>query len=246
MTLANSWHEITLYQYLEIEKARNKTWDSTSELHIELISILLNTTPDDEIFDDMDWDYITQNILTRQWIFGEPLNSATSQLDKFKRIELNNLKLGEFIDCEYWIDNEESFKILPILFKQHRLDDWGNIQFEPYDYNIDERYELFLDTPVTKLYGILIDYINWRKEFLRSYENLFQEPSNKEEDTELTGRERIDAKVEELENKAKSKWSWESILLGLSNGDVTKFKDLFDTSLILVFNTLSAKKVLDI
>jgi hypothetical protein len=244
--LPKNWNDVTLFQWSEIDKANQKEWESSSERTIEIISILLNTTPDDEIFNDIEWEDIEECISKRRWVYDCPSFNFSKNIDNFIAKDFSNLTLGEFIDIEYFIENNESVKIIPIIYKKHKTDEWENIVFEPYKYNVDERLEYFYDKSVNKTYGLIAEYIKWRDGFLKSYENLFQESVNEEdeEDIELAGRERIDAKVEALENKAKSKWSWESILLGLSNGDVTKFDQLFDTSLILVFNTLSAKQVL--
>lgn len=249
--IAKNWNEVTLYQYLEINDAisswENNSYESASDYYIDILSILQNTTPDDPIFEDMEFYEVYEIIGKRRWLFSRPPSVNVTAIEGFNLIPMNKIKLGEFIDCEYFLENEDQFKILPILFKKTETDKWGNLIYEPYIYDLDERYEIFLDQPVTKMIGAIDNYITFKEQFLSSYENLFQiKESSLDESDELVGREKLDAKKEEMEQKSKSKWSWESILLGLTNNDVTKFDSLLNTSLILVFNTLSAKKVLGI
>jgi hypothetical protein len=242
MIIPKSWNDVTLYQYQELLKSMRNGEDM-----LDIFSILLNTTPDDPIIEDMDYDEVKKEIDELGWLKLEPIGQLNSKIDEYTIKSFKNITLGEFIDIEhYYIEAVDNLHIISsILYRKQMIDKWGNIEWEPYEYNIESRSEIFLDQPITKVVGVLNGYIDFRTKFLNSYENLFQE-SNNDDFEELTGREKIDAQKEEMENKAKSKWSWESILLGLSNNDVTKFDDLFKTSLILVFNTLSAKKVLGI
>jgi hypothetical protein len=239
MNIPKSWNDVTLYQYIELSKADGNDM-------IDVFSILLNTTPDDPLIEDMNYDDVVDELSKLGWLSVEPIGQLNSKVDDLYIKKFNNITLGEFIDIEHYfsepIDNLHI--ICSILYRQTIKNKWNTIEWEPYDYNVEERGELFLDQPITKVIGVLSGYIDFRTKFLKSYENLFQESNDDDDFEDLSGREKIDAEVSRLENKAKSKWSWESILLGLSNGDVTKFDELFKTSLILVFNTLSAKKVL--
>jgi len=241
MNIPRSWNDVTLYQYIELSKADGNDM-------IDVFSILLNTTPDDPLIEDMNYDEVVDELSKLGWLSVEPIGQLNSKIDDLYIKRFNDITLGEFIDIEYYfsepIDNLHI--ICSILYRQTIKNKWNTIEWEPYDYDVEKRGELFLDQPITKVIAVLNSYIDFRTNFLKSYENLFQESNDDDDFEELTGREKIDAQKEEMENKAKSKWSWESILLGLSNGDVTKFDELFRTSLILIFNTLSAKKVLGV
>ena len=243
MNIPKSWNDVTLYQYQELSKSMKSGEDM-----LDIFSILLNTTTDDPIIEDMDFDYVKSEIEKLGWLGLEPVGQLNNKIEELYIKEFKNLTLGEFIDIEhYYIESIENLHIIcAILYRKQLIDKWGNIEWEPYEYNIENRGEIFLDQPITKVVSVLSGYIEFRTNFLNSYENLFQETVEDSEIEELSGREKIEAEVERMNNKSKSKWSWESILLGLSNGDVTKFDELFKTPLILVFNTLSAKKVLGV
>ncbi len=242
MEIPKSWNDVTLYQYQELSKSIDGDM-------FDIFSILLNTTPDDPIIEDMDFDYVKDEIDKLGWLNVEPIGQLNNKIEEYTIKNFKNLTLGDFIDIEYYFEKsvDNLHIICAILYRKQLIDKWGNIEWEPYEYNIEDRGEIFLDQPITKVVGVLNGYIEFRTNFLKSYENLFQQnPIEDDEIEELTGRDKIDAEVERLNEASKSKWSWESILLGLSNGDVTKFDKLFNTSLILVFNTLSAKKVLGV
>ena len=241
MKIPSSWNDVTLYQYIELSKADGNDM-------IDIFSILLNTTTDDPLIEDMDYDYVIDELSKLGWLSIEPIGQLNTKIDNLYIKSFNDITLGEFIDIEYYFLNpvENLHLISSILYRKQLVDKWGNIEWEPYEYNVEKRAELFLDQPITKIIDVLNSYISFRDNFLKSYENLFQEKSSDDDFDELEGRDKIDAEVEKMNNEKKSKWSWESILLGLSNGDVTKFDKLFRTSLILVFNTLSAKKVLGV
>ncbi len=240
MEIPKSWNDVTLYQYQELSKSIDGDM-------FDVFSILLNTTPDDPIIEDMDFDYVKSEIDKLGWLNVEPIGQLNNKIGEYIIKNFKNLTLGDFIDIEHYFEKsvDNLHIICAILYRKQLIDKWGNIEWEPYEYNIEDRGEIFLDQPITKVVAVLNGYIEFRTNFLKSYENLFQQnPIEDDEIEELTGRDKIDAEVERLNEASKSKWSWESILLGLSNNDVTKFDDLFRTSLILVFNTLSAKKVL--
>lgn len=239
--LPKNWSEVTLYQYQELNKSIK--YDIFDEL-----SILLNTTPDDPIIENLDWEEVGKILDKLSWLKKEPNAIIQKEIEGFILKAFNKLTLGEFIDLEYYFENkiENLHIMMAILYRSQKIDDWDHIKIEPYDYDIEERGEIFLDISIIKAFGFLKEYESFRNNFLDSYKNLFVEENNLIEDEELTGREKIEAQKTTLEEKAKSKWSWESILLGLTNNDVTKFDALLNTSLILVFNTLSAKKVLGI
>jgi hypothetical protein len=248
--LPKSWNDITLYQYLELQEIKKITFNNSVDETLELFSILLNTTPDDPIFDEIEIEEVWTELDKRIWLKDNIQSAPSKIINEFTLKSFNNILLGEFIDLEHHIDSGDLYKIIPILYKKTKVDDWDNIIEEPYIYSFEERWEIFLDVPIPKIVGVINNYLDWRKTFLASYDNLFLKEDDlsidEENETELTGRAKIDAEIETLNNTKKSKWSWESILLGMSNNDVTKFEKLFGTSLILVFNTLSAKHVLEI
>jgi hypothetical protein len=244
MKIPNNWSSITLRQYQELQELNDL---SGIELILERLAIILDTDIYDSQIFNLDMDELLSIKNDISWLDSEP-NYVGSDIDFYlKPKDFNNIFLGEFIDIEHYIN--EPIKNLHIIsaiyFKKIKLDEWENTIEEPYIYDIEKRSELFLDLPITFVLKYHKSYMIWRDNFLKTYENLFME-NNNDEETDLQGYELIEHQREVLEEKVKSKWSWESILYGLSNNDITKFKELFGIEVILIFNMLSMRKTLNI
>ena len=85
------------------------------------------------------------------------------------------------------------------------------------------------------------EYLKFRDNFTKQYENLFAQQFDEDENTEeLTPEEK-----KEVENeKKRSKFAWESLLYNLAGEDITKIDAITDLNLTFVFNMLSMKHVL--
>jgi hypothetical protein len=247
INLPSNWNSITLRQYQELEELKLDGLVNI-ELLLERIAILLDTDIYDDRISNMDFDEVLNIKETLYWLDTEPKTNISDIDFLLKPKKLNKLLLGEFIDIEHYINDpiKNLHIISSIYFKNNKLDEWNNKIEEPYIYDIEERSELFLELPITYIMKYFNLYMSWRNEFLKNYEELFQTEEPDIEEVDLQGYELIQYQKEVMEEKVKSKWSWESILYGLSSGDLTKFKNLFDVEVILVFNMLSMRKTLNI
>jgi hypothetical protein len=91
------------------------------------------------------------------------------------------------------------------------------------------------------VFGVVHEYLKFRDNFTKQYENLFAQQFDEDENTEeLTPEEK-----KEVENeKKRSKFAWESLLYNLAGEDITKIDAITDLNLTFVFNMLSMKHVL--
>ena len=160
---------------------------------------------------------------------------------------LSKLTLFEYIDLDYFFNEnylKNIDKICAILYRQAKTNRWGEEILEPYDYDINIRADKFLDLPITDVYGIINEFLKFRENFLDVYANLFGEVD------EITEEDRATLDVEEIkeieQEKKESKWSWERMLYGLTNGDITKTEAVGALPLVYVFNVLGMKKELNI
>jgi len=126
------------------------------------------------------------------------------------------------------------------------VNEWGDEIMEPYDFDCNIRAEKFHDLPITDVYGLIHEFLKFRDNFLKTYENLF----TGDLDTPLTDEEKANMDPEEIKEIEKEqtqvKWSWEQTIYGLTNGDITKSDKIGVLPLVYVFNILSMKKELDI
>ena len=247
--LPNNWNSITVAQYLELKSLESEDLVGT-QLLLEQIAVLLNTDTEDELIDSLGLDELFQILDKLAFLGGEPPSNYIKINTELIPIEFNELVLGEFIDIEHYVMDamENIHIILAILHKKQGKDDWGNSIYEPYNYDINKRSEEFLHIPVTAAIYWIRKYISWKNEFMKTYQNLFEDPDVgkelEEEEEKLSGYDLIEYQKTLLIQRQKAKFSWENTIYGLANGDITKFNDIFGQKLILVFNILGMKNAM--
>ena len=245
MKLPKSWNDITVEQFIELRSLNNEDFDSLFSYEIECLSILTDVDVDE--FDDMDIDELSNVIKQVTFIKKQPTNIYKNEVNNFVYIGLNDLKLGEFIDLEHYFANDyvkHLIYICSVLYRKTKLSEWEEVVYEDYSFNIEIRKEQFNDLPITSVYGICSEYIKYRENFLKVYENLFN-PIFDEDELDDVELDEEDLKEQEAEDKI-NRWSWEHTLYNLANEDVTKIKDVLELNLVFAFNILGMKKELEI
>lgn len=248
--LPNNWNSITVPQYLEIKDLESSDLFGT-ELLLEQIAILLNTDTEDPDINSLDIDQIFEILDKLRFLGNEPPSNYVKINTELKPIDFNELVLGEFIDIEHYIADSmvNIHIILAIIHKKWAKDEWGNDVYEPYNYDINKRSEEFIDIPVTTAIFWIRKYIVWKEEFMKTYQNLFEDPDIgkelQEEEEELVGYDLVEYQKTLMIQRQKAKFGWESTIYGLAKGDITKFNDIFGQKLILVFNILNMKTIME-
>jgi hypothetical protein len=245
MYLPKQWSEITVEQFIEIseiDKSQGSYYYNT-----EILSIICNEST--EVIDDIDVDDMVKIVKQCKWALSQPSNNYKSELLGMKVKPFNKLCLYEYIDLDYYFTNNyitNLANICGILYRQSKVNEWGEEIIEPYEYDCTIRADKFLDLPITDVYGIISEFLKFRDNFLKTYQNLFQG----EELPELTPEEKAELTPEELkdeeDSKKDSKWSWERMIYGLCNNDLTKSDKIGSLPLTYVFNMMGMKKELDI
>jgi len=245
LKLPKSWNDITVEQFIELRSLNNEDFDSLFSYEIECLSILTDIDVDE--FDDMEIDELSKIVKQVTFIKKQPSNIFKNEINNLTYIGLNDLKLGEFIDLEYYFANDyvkHLTYISSVLYRKTKLSEWEELIYEDYSFNIEKRKELFNDLPITSVYGIIAEYIKFRENFLKVYENLFN-PIFDEDELDDAELDEEDLKEQEAEDKI-NRWSWEHTLYNLANEDVTKIKDVLELNLVFAFNILGMKKELEI
>ncbi len=245
--LPKNWHDITFYQYEELVDIQNNTHENKM---IEQLAVLLDISPDDELITDLEVEKVFEIFGKLKWM-NKPIPKKIERVYNDKKLkDFNDIRLGEFIDIEYYIEKDytNGKLMLPsILYRKYKIDEWGNTIWEPYLYDPVERSENYKSMSICSIEGLMEEYLNFRENFLNNYQQLFENTETFEEDYEdLKGREVAEMKKSIAENKKKKKWGFENLIWNLSGGDITKFEPIFDMKLILVFNVLSMRKSLGV
>ena len=244
MYLPKKWSNISLEQFIEISQIDKE--QGANSYNSELISIVTDMTYEE--IDELDLDDMVQMVADMKWSNTQPSKQYKHELLGMKIKPLSKLCLFEYIDLDYYFnDNYHTNldKICAILYRQTKVNEWGEVVLETYDYDINVRAEKFLDLPITDVYGIVSEFLKFRENFLDVYKNLFGEA---EEELTADDKEAMEPEeIKEVEKEVKeNKWSWERMIYGLTDGDITKSEAVGALPLTYVFNMLGMKKELDI
>ena len=243
LLLPKKWSDISVDKFIEISDIDKELgpWHYNSEI----LSII--TDEPIENIEDLEIDILNAYIDQCKWAMSQPSKQYKHTLLGMQIKPLAKLSLFEYIDLDYFFNNnylKNIDKICAILYRQAKTNRWGEEILEPYDYDINTRADKFLDLPITDVYGIINEFLKFRENFLDVYANLFGEVD------EITEEDRATLDVEEIKDleqeKKESKWSWERMLYGLTNGDITKTEAVGALPLTYVFNVLGMKKELNI
>ena len=244
MYLPKKWSNISVEQFIEISQIDKD--QGANGYNSELISIVTDMTYEE--VDELDLDDMVQMVNDMKWSNTQPSKQYKHELLGMKIKPLSKLCLFEYIDLDYYFnDNYHTNidKICAILYRQTKVNEWGEVVLETYDYDIHIRAEKFLDLPITDVYGIVAEFLKFRENFLDVYKNLFGEA---EEDLTAEDKAAMEPEeIKEVEAEVKNnKWSWERMIYGLTDGDITKSEAVGALPLTYVFNMLGMKKELDI
>ena len=244
MLLPKQWSDITLDQFIEINQIDKD--QGANGFNSDLLAIVTDMTYDE--IDELDLDDMVQMVDDMKWSNTQPSKQYKHELLGMKVKPLSKLCLFEYIDLDYYFnDNYHTNldKICAILYRQTKVNEWGEVVLETYDYDIHLRADKFLDIPITDVYGIVSEFLKFRENFLDVYKNLFGEAEE-----ELTADDKATMEPEEIKEVEKevknNKWSWERMIYGLTDGDITKSEAVGALPLTYVFNMLGMKKELDI
>jgi len=244
VNLPKSWDEVYMDQFIDIKQLGD---DCTYFLRgVQILSILTDTLEDDEMWEDMDIDDISDILKELKWLRQTPSNSKIEQFDEYRSIDINSLTFGEWIDLEYYFQDyfTNLDKISAIMYRKWSIDEWGEIILQKNGtYNLENRANSFMEMPITRFFWLINYYLEFKKMITSTYEVLF-EPQIVEDDEEV---EYDDEEQEEIrKEEAFKKWSWETILNKFADGDITKYDEILNMPIVFIFNQLSFKKEMNL
>jgi len=244
MCLPKQWSDITVEQFIEISQIDKD--QGANGYNSDMLAILTEMSYDE--IDELDLDEMIKMVAQFKWATSQPSKQYKHELLGMQIKPLAKLCLFEYIDLDYYFNNNYHTnldKICAILYRQSNVNEWGEVVLEPYDYDISVRAEKFLDLPITEVYGIVAEFLKFKENFLDVYSNLFNEAEDELTEDDKAAMEPDEIKEVEAEVKI-NKWSWERMIYGLTNGDITKTEAVGALPLTYVFNILGMKKELDI
>jgi hypothetical protein len=208
---------------------------------IDVLSAL--TDSDISEFEELDIDELGELTSQIKWVQSDPSRRYKNKLDKYVLKPFSKLSLGEFIDLEHYFSNnylEHFCHILALLYRRTSKNVYGDDIIEPYEYSPKDRLDWFLEYPITDVYGLIPEYLKYRENFTNTYTNLLVDVVTDDEVLEDA-----DEIKEQKREQEKQKFAWESTIMALCNDDLSKFNDILNMSVVLVFNILGMKKTFD-
>lgn len=167
----------------------------------------------------------------------------------FHLVPNNRITLGNFIDLETYIHEPDDLtKCFAILYRKQRLDDWGNAEFEPVKFDIQERANVFLDFETSDVVGRLDTYKEFRNQIVESYKAIFGLDDDKEEVEPIDTSQLTKAEIREIEQEEKKKqeqarFSWESFVYWLSDNSLVNVEQVLNFPVVYALNMASMRKV---
>lgn len=166
----------------------------------------------------------------------------------FHLVPNNRITLGNFIDLETYIHEPDDLtKCFAILYRKQRLDDWGNVEFEPVKFDIQERANVFLDFETSDVIGRLNTYNEFRNQIVESYKAIFGLDDEKKDEpidfTGLTKAEIREIEEEEKKRQEQARFSWESFVYWLSDNSLVNVEQVLNFPVVYALNMASMRKV---
>lgn len=247
VVIPRGWPEVTVDQFIQLKNIDAKDYGSVLSYNMEQLFILTDTHIDDEYWDEMDSSSLMSLFGSMTWLNSQPSTNFKRDIEEYKFKELSTLTVGEFIDLEYWFGKSYVLnlpQICSILYRRHRLNEWNHLVLEPRTYDESERLQYFSELPVTDVFGIIGAYLNYKNQFLKTFENMFEEKDAEDDvdEADLTADERNEMAHE----KKLMKWNWERLIYQFGNRDSTKFHEITELPLTFFFNQLAMKTDLQI
>lgn len=243
MEIKKNWFSVSIEEWVDLEKIKREEL-SFYEKYINILSILSSIDTDDEIWDDLDIDDL--NVLIKDILFInlEPPINYSKDIDEFKLINLNKISIAEWIDLDSYITGDflENFtKILSICYRKYKYDEWGNIIYEPYIFNIEERKLLFDDVCIVKVFGFINTLIDWRLLILDRYKSVLStDEGDKLDESEKEGLSEadvIDIEKDLEKEKSKNRFAWNKFINDLCGEDLSKTESILSLNFIYILNT---------
>lgn len=238
-----NWDDITISEYQHIIKIHDKY----TSVFPRALEVLCYLTDSDE-WEQLEPHYIIEEYYYNIWLEHPPiLNNVADEINEYRLKPFDKLNLGEWIDLDNAIINDEYSKILAILYRKWKVNEWGVIEYEPYEFTLTERIKIFDDCSTAEVIGVINNSYQYREDLLRVFSGLFESY----EDEELTDEEQemlSESEIREIEegirnDNNKRDFAWPRLLDDMSSGNWANIPGVLELPHTFVFNMRMAKKV---
>jgi hypothetical protein len=223
---------------IQINKIKKADFDSEFDRNVELVSVYLDLDTDE--VENMTVSELNKHLLD--------LNKILNKNYKPKDAVPNSvLTLGNFIDLERYLQNPDNFgKVCAILHRKKRQNEWGHWEYEPVNFDIDERAKHYEDADIDDVVGGVNEYLKFRESIHSTYKTIFSidEPEPIETDG-LSESEIRDLEKEIEKEKQVAQYTWEIFVYWLADNKLTDVEQVLNFPVIYALNLASMKKLIN-
>ncbi len=214
-----NWNDISFNQYLDIVHYYENSDQYGDDLDriVTLLVIFDKETDIDEMYN--------KKYLEVQELFA-PIAKVLSEeivYDTLPYEDFSTLTYGNWIDLESYLKDKDWSGIFDIIFR-------------------NKEYDLDLDilSPV-KIFDAYLKIVEYRKKVYDNYSFAFsmEPPANTDDETP---EERLEREKIEEDQEKNSQFTWYLHTYDVTNGDITKFDEIFDMNHLFIFNIIDMKK----
>jgi hypothetical protein len=234
--------QLTWRQFKELSELNIEHFDSKFDLEVEELSIALDEDP--EVIMSM----TPSEFLKKRSLLQTYLNKPAKPKDEifidgftFKKKPFVKFTLGEWIDLEYYITNQKWLEAVILIYRLSENTHFSEVKWEDWGSLVEPRINHFMETQFDATRGVIEEAIKWRAQIIEVNSELFSIPVEEEGD-DLPDEMKMEVARARAEDEKKAKFAWERTIMDLCNNDVTKFQEVLNLPVILIFNILSMKK----
>lgn len=250
--IPKNWSEITFEEYRDINIILKEDINDLDKI-IKIITILLDLN-----YEEYDKLYeIKYNEIRRiknkiKFLTDYPKDykkNINIQGVEYELINLNYMTLAEWIQLEHYITNDIEYNahlICSVLYRRFRYDEFNNKILEEFNYNMEERSNLFLKSkmdsyPLELLLDFRYDVMN-KFVLNKNDDDDIEEEINVEE---LNYRDRVEYNEEINRSKLQSIFNYELLILNLTDNDIQKSYDLLKMPVLYIFKIITIRNILN-
>jgi hypothetical protein len=223
---------------IQINKIKKADFDSEFDRNVELVSVYLDLDTDEV-------ENMTVSELNKHLLY---LNKILNKNYKPKDAIPNSvLTLGNFIDLERYLQNPDNFgKVCAILHRKKRQNEWGHLEYEPVNFDIDERAKHYEDADIECVVGGVNEYLKFRESIHSTYKTIFSIDEPEAVETEgLSESEIRDLEKEIEKEKQVAQYTWEIFVYWLADNKLTDVEQVLNFPVIYALNLASMKKLIN-
>lgn len=158
---------------------------------------------------------------------------------------LNAFTLGEYIDLEAYLKNDDLLSLLTLIYRRKEIVDYSRDIWEEWGGYTKKRHPLFNQINIMDVIGGVKTITNQKSEFIKAYSSIFVE-DNFDYDEEIakakTPEEKRIIQEEKRKDEVNKSFNFEFLILNVANNDFTKIDQVVDMNVNVVFKFLLTRK----